>query len=148
MIRGVFWSFGEKFLKFKTIVKSHIKEIREEYNLSQQELADSIGVSRQTIYYLEKGSYNPSLTISFKIAEVLKKDLNKIFFQEPKIKDLLKSKTLEELNKISSKVGIETNKLIKLNDITDDELDNLFTKQELVNIAQSIGMEFNDLFEE
>jgi len=148
LIRGVFWSFGEKFLKFKTIVKSHIKEIREEYNLSQQELADSIGVSRQTIYYLEKGSYNPSLTISFKIAEVLKKDLNKIFFQEPKIKDLLKSKTLEELNKISSKVGIETNKLIKLNDITDDELDNLFTKQELVNIAQSIGMEFNDLFEE
>jgi putative transcriptional regulator len=100
-------------LRFKTKVKSHIKEIREEYNLSQQELADKIGVSRQTIYYLEKGSYNPSLTISFKIAEVLEKPLKEIFYQEPIIKDILKSKTLEELENISSEVGITTDKLIR-----------------------------------
>jgi putative transcriptional regulator len=134
-------------LRFKTKVKSHIKEIREELNLSQQELADKIGVSRQTIYYLEKGSYNPSLTISFKIAEVLEKPLKEIFYQEPIIKDILKNKTLEELEKISSEVGITTNKLIKLNSI-DSELDNNFTKLELEKISEKLGMKFDDLFEE
>ncbi len=134
-------------MRFKTKVKSHIKEIREEYNLSQQELADKIGVSRQTIYYLEKGSYNPSLTISFKIAEVLEKPLKEIFYQEPIIKDILKNKTLEELEKISSEVGITTNKLIKLNNI-DIELDNDFTKLDLEKIAKKLGMKFDDLFEE
>lgn len=134
-------------MRFKTKVKSHIKEIREEYNLSQQELADKIGVSRQTIYYLEKGSYNPSLTISFKIAEVLEKPLKEIFYQEPIIKDILKNKTLEELEKISSEVGITTNKLIKLNNIN-SELDNNFTKLELEKISEMLGMKFDDLFEE
>lgn len=134
-------------MRFKTKVKSHIKEIREELNLSQQELADKIGVSRQTIYYLEKGSYNPSLTISFKIAEVLEKPLKEIFYQEPLIKDILKNKTLEELEKISSEVGITTNKLIKLNNI-DSEIDNDFTKQELEKISEKLGMKFDDLFEE
>ena len=134
-------------MRFKTKVKSHIKEIREEYNLSQQELADKIGVSRQTIYYLEKGSYNPSLTISFKIAEVLEKPLKEIFYQEPIIKDILKNKTLEELENISSEVGITTDKLIKLNSI-DSELKGMFTKQELEKVAEKLGMKFDDLFEE
>jgi putative transcriptional regulator len=134
-------------LRFKTKVKSHIKEIREEYNLSQQELADKIGVSRQTIYYLEKGSYNPSLTISFKIAEVLEKPLKEIFYQEPIIKDILKSKTLEELESISSELGITTNKLIRLNNI-DCEINDDFNKLELEKIAEKLGMKFDDLFEE
>lgn len=134
-------------MRFKTKVKSHIKEIREELNLSQQELADKIGVSRQTIYYLEKGSYNPSLTISFKIAEVLEKPLKEIFYQEPIIKDILKSKTLEELEKISSEVGITLDKLIKLNNINND-LNGDFTKLELEKIAERLDMKFDDLFEE
>jgi putative transcriptional regulator len=134
-------------LRFKTKVKSNIKEIRDELNLSQQELADKIGVSRQTIYYLEKGSYNPSLTISFKIAEVLEKPLKEIFYQEPIIKDILKNKTLEELEKISSEVGITTNELIKLNSI-DSELDTDFTKLELEKIAEKLNRKFDDLFEE
>jgi putative transcriptional regulator len=136
-------------LKFKTKVKSHIKELREEYNLSQQELADKIGVSRQTIYYLEKGSYNPSLTISFKIAEVFDdKTLKEIFYQEPIIRDILKSKTLEELDKISSEVGITTSKLIRLNNIGDHKLDESYTKQELDKIAKLLDSKFENLFEE
>jgi len=146
-MRLALYTDGEKQLRFKTKVKSHIKEIREEYNLSQQELADKIGVSRQTIYYLEKGSYNPSLTISFKIAEVLEKPLKEIFYQEPIIKDILKSKTLEELESISSEVGITTNKLIRLNNI-DCELNDNFNKLELEKIAEKLGMKFDDLFEE
>ena len=126
-------------MKFKTKVKSHIKELREEYKLSQQELADKIGVSRQTIYYLEKGSYNPSLTISFKIAEVFDdKSLKEIFYQEPIIKDILKSKTLEELDTISYDAGIATNQLIQLTNIDDDKLRQNFTKQQLENYIYNI----------
>jgi putative transcriptional regulator len=136
-------------LKFKTKVKSHIKELREEYNLSQQELADKIGVSRQTIYYLEKGSYNPSLTISFKIAEVFDdKTLKEIFYQEPIIKDILKNKTLEELDRISSEVGITTSKLIQLTNISGDKLDESYTKQELEIISKQLNSKFENLFEE
>ena len=112
--------------------------MREEYNLSQQELADKIGVSRQTIYYLEKGSYNPSLTISFKIAEVFDdKRLKEIFYQEPVLKDILKNKTLEELDRIASEVGITTQKLIQLNKISDDQLNESYTKNELEKIAKN-----------
>jgi len=136
-------------LKFKTKVKSNIKELREEYNLSQQELADKIGVSRQTIYYLEKGSYNPSLTISFKIAEVFDdKRLKEIFYQEPVLKDILKNKTLEELDRIASEVGITTQKLIQLNKISDDQLNERYTKNELEKIAKKLNSDYDDLFEE
>ena len=136
-------------MKFKNKVKSHIKELREEYNLSQQELADKIGVSRQTIYYLEKGSYNPSLTISFKIAEVFDdKRLKEIFYQEPVIKDILKNKTLEELDRIASKVGITTQKLIQLTKIDDDQLNENYSEHELEKIAKNLDSEFDDLFEE
>lgn len=136
-------------MKFKNKVKSNIKELREEYNLSQQELADKIGVSRQTIYYLEKGSYNPSLTISFKIAEVFDdKRLKEIFYQEPVIKDILKSKTLEELDRISSEVAITTQKLIQLNNISDNELSENYTKNELEKIALKLESNFDELFEE
>jgi len=135
-------------LKFKNKVKSNIKELREECNLSQQELADKIGVSRQTIYYLEKGSYNPSLTISFKIAEVFDdKRLKEIFYQEPVIKDILKSKTLEELERISSEVGITTHKLIQLNNISDELLNENYTKEELEKIAKNLDSKFEELFE-
>jgi len=136
-------------LKFKTKVKSNIKELREEYNLSQQELADKIGVSRQTIYYLEKGSYNPSLTISFKIAEVFDdKRLKEIFYQEPVLKDILKNKTLEDLDRIASEVGITTQKLIQLNKISDDQLNERYTKNELGKIAKKLNSDYDDLFEE
>lgn len=136
-------------MKFKTKVKSNIKELREEYNLSQQELADKIGVSRQTIYYLEKGSYNPSLTISFKIAEVFDdKRLKEIFYQEPVLKDILKNKTLEDLDRIASEVGITTQKLIQLNKISDDQLNERYTKNELEKIAKQLNSDYDDLFEE
>jgi len=123
--------------------------LREEYNLSQQELADKIGVSRQTIYYLEKGSYNPSLTISFKIAEVFDdKRLKEIFYQEPVLKDILKNKTLEDLDRIASEVGITTQKLIQLNKISDDQLNERYTKNELEKIAKKLNSDYDDLFEE
>jgi len=103
-------------------------------------------VSRQTIYYLEKGTYNPSLTISFKISKVLKKTLEEIFYQEPVVKELMGSKTLDELDYISEKSGVITERLIKLKNSNDEQLLETFSKDELKNIAEALGVNFNDLF--
>ncbi|MFW9951332.1 MAG: helix-turn-helix transcriptional regulator [Candidatus Thorarchaeota archaeon] len=136
-------------MKFKTKIRSRIKEIREELDhMSQLDLADKVGVSRQTIYFLEKGNYNPSLTLSFKISEVLKKPLNEIFFQEPIIRDIIGHKELNELEKISDEANISLDKLLKLKTIEAEKLLDFFTKDELVEITKKLGESFENLFEE
>ena len=50
-------------------MKNKIKELRKELNISQEELADQLLVSRQTIISLENGKYNASLQLAFKIAK-------------------------------------------------------------------------------
>ena len=46
--------------RFKnTIIRTRIKELRAKYDLTQDELAEIVGVTRQTMLYLEKGKYNP-----------------------------------------------------------------------------------------
>ncbi|AGN15995.1 MAG: helix-turn-helix transcriptional regulator [Methanobrevibacter boviskoreani] len=52
-------------------MKTEIKVLRKELNLSQQDLADQVGVSRQTINALENNRYNPSLLVAYKISKVL-----------------------------------------------------------------------------
>jgi putative transcriptional regulator len=47
--------------------------------LTQQELADKVGVSRQTIVAIEKNKYNPSLELAFRIAEVFETPLEEVF---------------------------------------------------------------------
>lgn len=116
--------------------------------MSQLDLADKVGVSRQTIYFLEKGNYNPSLTLSFKISEVLKKPLNEIFFQEPIIRDIIGHKELNELEKISDEANISLDKLLKLKTIEAEKLLDFFTKDELVEITKKLGESFENLFEE
>ncbi|PLX13458.1 MAG: transcriptional regulator [Marinilabiliales bacterium] len=59
-----------------------LKMARVEKGLSQQELADLVDATRQTIGLIEKGKYNPSLNICIKIAKVLDKTLNDIFWHE------------------------------------------------------------------
>ncbi len=125
---------------------TRIKELRDERNLKQQELADLVGVSRQTIYFLEKGSYNPSLTLSLKIAEIFNKTIEEIFYFEPIIKDILGSKTLDELEDISEKLGVNTERLIILKDLNDEQLLNNFNEKECYKIAQAIGESFDSIF--
>lgn len=48
---------------------NRLEEIRKKYGLSQEQLGDALGVSRQTIISIEKGKYNPSLELAFKMAE-------------------------------------------------------------------------------
>jgi len=64
------------------ILKTRIKELRARYNLTQDELAEIIGVSRQTMLYLEKGKYNPSLLLAYKVAKALKSSINEVFIIE------------------------------------------------------------------
>jgi putative transcriptional regulator len=61
------------------IIKTRIKELRAKYNLTQDELAEKVGVSRQTLLYLEKGKYNPSLILAYKVAEALSASIEEVF---------------------------------------------------------------------
>jgi len=54
-------------------MKTKIKEFRKELQLTQEELADAVDVSRQTIISLEQGRYNPSLMLAYKITKTLQK---------------------------------------------------------------------------
>jgi putative transcriptional regulator len=60
-------------------MKTKIKELREKRNLTQEALAEKVDVTRQTILFLEKGKYNPSLRLAHRIARVLKANIEEIF---------------------------------------------------------------------
>ena len=51
-------------------MKTLIKELRAERNMTQQQLADAVGVSSRTIISIEKGQYNPSLMLAYRMARV------------------------------------------------------------------------------
>ena len=59
-----------------------MKEARARAGLSQQELADKLGVSRQTINAIEKGDYNPTIKLCVGICRVLGLTLNDLFWNE------------------------------------------------------------------
>lgn len=52
--------------------------------MSQQELADKVGVSRQTIMQLEKNRYNPSLKLAYSIAQILESTISELFIMKKK----------------------------------------------------------------
>jgi putative transcriptional regulator len=60
-------------------MKNKIKELRQKYNLTQEDLAKSVGVRRETIVFLEQGKYNPSLKLALEIAKTLKTKVDSLF---------------------------------------------------------------------
>ncbi len=60
-------------------MKTRIKEFRAKFNMTQEELAKKVGVRRETIVFLEKGKYNPSLKLAYKIAKVFNAKIEDIF---------------------------------------------------------------------
>ena len=60
-------------------MRTRIKELRARYNLTQEDLARIVGVRRETIHFIEKGNYNPSLKLAHKIAETLKTSIDELF---------------------------------------------------------------------
>jgi len=65
----------------KNLVGNHIRKLRFHCNeMTQQQLADKVGVTRQTIVALEKGNYSPSLELAFRIAHAFNLPLEEVFF--------------------------------------------------------------------
>lgn len=56
-----------------------IKEYRAKLKLTQEQLADTVGVRRETIVFLEQGKYNPSLKLAHDVAKVLKTSIDDLF---------------------------------------------------------------------
>lgn len=63
-------------------LKTRIKEFRARFNLTQKELAEKVNVRRETIVFLEKGKYNPSLKLAHKIAKVFETTIEELFIFE------------------------------------------------------------------
>jgi len=67
----------------KHLVGNHIRKLRFNHDeMTQQQLADKVSVTRQTIVALEKGSYSPSLELAFRIARAFNLPLEEVFFYE------------------------------------------------------------------
>jgi len=60
-------------------MKNTIKELRAKHNLTQEKLAQAVGVRRETIIFLEQGKYNPSLRLAHNIAKILKTSVDELF---------------------------------------------------------------------
>lgn len=64
----------------KSQIQNQIKTLRFHHNeMTQQDLADQIGVTRQTVNAIEGGKYSPSLEVAFRIAQVFGKPLDEVF---------------------------------------------------------------------
>ncbi len=60
-------------------MRTRIKELRARHNLTQEDLAKKVGVRRETILYLEKGKYNPSLKLAHDVAKALQTTLDELY---------------------------------------------------------------------
>lgn len=62
------------------MLENRVRELRARFKWSQQDLADMIGVTRQTIGLIEKGDYAPSVTLSLRIARAFHMPLEDVFY--------------------------------------------------------------------
>ena len=82
-------------------IYNRISILRQEKGLSRKELADKIGVNFQTVGYLEREEYNPSLDLAFRISEVLELPVEIIFSsvpQKPMIEEIMELKRKVDYN--------------------------------------------------
>ncbi len=61
------------------MMHNRVNEFRTEMAITQEKLAEAVGVTRQTIIAIEKGNYTPSVLLAFKIAAFFKEPVEKIF---------------------------------------------------------------------
>ncbi len=66
-------------LKSKLIIENRINVMRAERKVTQAQLADEIGVTRATVVALEKGNYNPSLELAFRLANFFEIEITELF---------------------------------------------------------------------
>ena len=65
-----------------TITKNRLKEFRAKHDMTQENLAVKLGITRQTIIAIEKEKYNPSLTLAFKMAKLFECLIEDIFLYD------------------------------------------------------------------
>ena len=66
------------------MIQNNIRRLRfDKDEMTQQQLADAVGVSRQTIVAIEKGNYSPSLELAFRLADVFETPIQDVFTYEP-----------------------------------------------------------------
>ncbi len=64
----------------RKVIINNIRRLRFDHDeMTQQALADLVGVSRQTVVAIEKGKYSPSLEVAFKIADIFNTSISKVF---------------------------------------------------------------------
>lgn len=63
-------------------MRTRIKEFRAKYDMTQEDLAQKVGVRRETIVFLEKGKYNPSLKLAHDVAKALNAKIDELFIFE------------------------------------------------------------------
>ncbi len=66
-----------------TVIHNRLTVLRAERNLSRQDLAEAVGINVQTVGYLERGDYNPSLELAFKFSEFFGLPVEAIFSKTP-----------------------------------------------------------------
>lgn len=67
----------------KSMIQNNIRRLRfDTGEMTQQGLADAVGVSRQTIVAIEKGNYSPSLELAFRLAEIFETPIQEVFSYE------------------------------------------------------------------
>jgi putative transcriptional regulator len=67
------------------VMQTRIRELREKLGLTQESLAKIVDVTRQTILFMEKGKYNPSLRLAWKIARVFDRSIEEVFSFEDEV---------------------------------------------------------------
>ena len=66
----------------KQMLKNRVKELRARYGFTQSDLGKQVDVTRQTIAFIEKGEFSPSITLSLKLAKALQTNVNDLFWLE------------------------------------------------------------------
>lgn len=69
-------------IESKLMLQNCIQALRRIKNITQQELADAVNVTRATIVALEKGNYNPSLELAFRLAIFFETPIENIFYEK------------------------------------------------------------------
>lgn len=64
----------------RELVNNGINEVREKARLTQEELAERVGVTRQTIIAIERGNYTPSVSLALKLSKLFKMPVEKLFW--------------------------------------------------------------------
>ena len=66
-------------------MRNKVKELRSQRGMTQEDIADRVGVSRQTIISIESGRYNPSIILAYKLSRLLSASIEELFMCEEQI---------------------------------------------------------------